>query len=86
MNPRAWHAEMLQQIIEARSREAATLAAAIEPLPQSPHRLIEELCQSIAVARHTVVIVVTAEFQVERREQFLQRNMSTLLAPLGEVG
>src|SRR5438552_9422026 len=77
---------MCQQIIEARAREAAALAPAIEPLPQSPHRLIEELLQSIAVARHPVIIVVAAELEVKRREQFLQRNMTTLLAPLSEVG
>src|SRR5207249_7260957 len=77
---------MCQQIIEARAREAAALAPAIEPLPQSPHRLIEELLQSIAVARHPVIIVVATELEVKRREQFLQRNMATLLAPLREVG
>src|SRR5213593_2740731 len=76
---------MLQQIVETRARETAALASAIKPLPQSPRRLIEEFLQSIAVARHSVVVVVAPELQVQRREQFLQRSMTTLLAPLGEV-
>src|SRR5437867_12844026 len=46
---------------------------------------IEEFLQSIAVARHSVVVVVAPELQVQRSEQFLQRSMTTLLAPLGEV-
>ena len=78
--------EMLQQIVEARARETAPLAPAVEPLPQSSHGLIKELLQSIAVAWHSVIIVVTTELQVQRCEQFLQRNMATLLAPLREVG
>src|SRR2546422_2866253 len=76
---------MLQQIVETRARETAALASAIKPLPQSPRRLIEEFLQSIAVARHSVVVVVAPELQVQRSEQFLQRSMTTLLAPLGEV-
>ena len=41
---------MGQQVVESRPRETAALTPAIEPLPQSPHGLIEELPQSIAVA------------------------------------
>src|SRR5262245_47033422 len=77
---------MLQQIVETRARETAALAPAIEPLPQSRHRLIEELLQSITIARHAVIIVVTTELEVQRCEQFLQRNMAILLAPLSEAG
>src|SRR5437870_97126 len=57
---------MLQQIVETRARETAALASAIKPLPQSPRRLIEEFLQSIAVARHSVVVVVAPELQVQR--------------------
>src|SRR3989442_5098583 len=77
--------EMIEQIVETRPRVAAALTPAIEPLPQSPHALVEELFQSVAVARHPVVVVVPTKFKVQRREQFLHRSMAALLAPLCEV-
>src|SRR5438093_11459674 len=76
--------EMIEQIVETRPRVAAALTPAIEPLPQSPHALVEELFQSVAVARHPVAVVVPSKFKVQR-EQLLHRSMAALLAPLCEV-
>ncbi len=61
------------------------LTPAIEPVPQSPQALVEELFQSVAVARHPVVVVVPTKFKVQRREQFLHRSMAALFAPRCEV-
>src|SRR5438093_4446413 len=76
--------EMIEQIVETRPRVAAALTPAIEPLPQSPHALVEELFQSVAVARHPVAVVVPSKFKVQR-EQLLHRSMAALLARLCEV-
>ena len=77
---------MGQQVVESRPRETAALTSAIEPLPHSPHGLIEELPQSIAVAGNPIVVVVPTEFEIQRWEKLLQRNMTALFAPCREVG
>src|SRR5204862_1456008 len=84
----AWwarHGAMIENTVGVRPRVAAALSPAIVPLPPRPHALVEELFQSVAVARHPVVVVVPTKFKVQRREQFLHRSMAALLAPLCEV-
>src|SRR5437867_4960802 len=77
---------MGQQVVEGRPCEAATLTSAIEPLPQSPHGLVVELPQAIAIAGNPVVVIVPTEFEIQRCEEFLQPNMTVLFAPCSEVG
>ena len=78
--------KVFEQIAEALPRETAALTAAIEPLPQSAHGLVEELFQSAAVARNPIVVVVPTELERQQGEQFFERHVAALPAPRGEVG
>ena len=68
LDPWPWHLEIVEQVVKALPRETAALTPAVHPLPQSPHRLVEELLQPAAVAGHSVVVVVTPELQLQQRE------------------
>ena len=78
--------EVFEQVVEALPRKTAALASPVQPLPQSPHRLVEECFQPGAVAGHPVVVVVPTELERQQREQFSKRHVTTLLTPRGEVG
>src|SRR3972149_3132893 len=85
-DPWPWHLKVFEQVVEALPREAAALAPPVQPLPQSPHGLVEKLFQPVAVTRNPIVVVVPTELELQQGEQFSERHVAALLAPLGEVG
>ena len=85
-DPWPWHLKVVEQIVETLPRETAALAPPVQPFPQSPHRLVEKLLQSAAVARYSIVVIVATELELQLREEFSKRHMTALLAPRSEVG
>ena len=69
-DPRPWHLKVFEQVVEALPRKTAALAPPVQPLPQSPHGLVKELFQPVAVTRNPIVVVVPTELELQEREQF----------------
>ncbi len=77
---------MIQQVFEALPVETPTLASSVQPLQQDRHCPTVELFQPNSIPFHSVVVVIPSQLPVQLREEHLQSNIATLLAPLGEVG
>jgi hypothetical protein len=72
-------------LLEAIPIEAVALTAAIEPFVQYFHCLPEKSVQALAVAIHTIVIVVASQFGVQLAEQVFEFEMPVLFTPFAKV-
>jgi hypothetical protein len=70
-----------QQFSVAGPGIAGPLAPSIKPAPVYSSHLITEPLQTVVVADHSIVIVITTKFGVQQLELFSEATMALLLTP-----
>ena len=61
------------------------LTTAIEPFIKNPPRLRVKLLQTVIIAYHSIVIVITAKLRIQKTKQLLQTKIPALTTPFREV-